>query len=126
MILARDLAPVGRRRIIDARIALRFERDFGQLDAVGERQEEAIDFGAADHHDMRRVGELQCFLARADWLGDFVLPCGIARDDDMAAAFEDRSEEHTSELQSLMRISYAVFCLKQHKRQSPNTLVSSK
>src|SRR3546814_3098398 len=26
--------------------------------------------------------------------------------------FEDRSEEHTSELQSLMRISYAVFCLK--------------
>src|SRR3546814_3309236 len=30
------------------------------------------------------------------------------------AAFDDgRSEEHTSELQSLMRISYAVFCLKQ-------------
>src|SRR3546814_4959305 len=29
------------------------------------------------------------------------------------AAFGDRSEEHTSELQSLMRISYAVFCLKQ-------------
>src|SRR3546814_1769483 len=28
-----------------------------------------------------------------------------------------RSEEHTSELQSLMRISYAVFCLKQKKRQ---------
>src|SRR3546814_3636420 len=30
-------------------------------------------------------------------------------------AREDRSEEHTSELQSLMRISYAVFCLKQNK-----------
>src|SRR3546814_1930362 len=29
----------------------------------------------------------------------------------------DRSEEHTSELQSLMRISYAVFCLKKKKRQ---------
>src|SRR3546814_7246910 len=28
-----------------------------------------------------------------------------------------RSEEHTSELQSLMRISYAVFCLKQKKTQ---------
>src|SRR3546814_3463164 len=26
-----------------------------------------------------------------------------------------RSEEHTSELQSLMRISYAIFCLKKHK-----------
>src|SRR3546814_7556428 len=30
-----------------------------------------------------------------------------------------RSEEHTSELQSLMRISYAVFCLK--KKKKPNT-----
>src|SRR3546814_2414627 len=30
-------------------------------------------------------------------------------------AFNDRSEEHTSELQSLMRISYAVFCLKKKK-----------
>src|SRR3546814_10392444 len=34
-----------------------------------------------------------------------------------------RSEEHTSELQSLMRISYAVFCLKkkQHNHKLPNT-----
>src|SRR3546814_5316778 len=30
----------------------------------------------------------------------------------------DRSEEHTSELQSLMRISYAVFCLKKKKKQT--------
>src|SRR3546814_5981572 len=30
----------------------------------------------------------------------------------------DRSEEHTSELQSLMRISYAVFCLKKKKKTS--------
>src|SRR3546814_3726725 len=29
---------------------------------------------------------------------------------------QNRSEEHTSELQSLMRISYAVFCLKKKKR----------
>src|SRR3546814_7784807 len=29
-----------------------------------------------------------------------------------------RSEEHTSELQSLMRISYAVFCLKKKKKKS--------
>src|SRR3546814_5525275 len=29
--------------------------------------------------------------------------------------FSNRSEEHTSELQSLMRISYAVFCLKKNK-----------
>src|SRR3546814_9988170 len=32
----------------------------------------------------------------------------------------DRSEEHTSELQSLMRISYAVFCLK--KKQKTNDM----
>src|SRR3546814_6251502 len=31
--------------------------------------------------------------------------------------FKDRSEEHTSELQSLMRISYAVFCLKKKNKQ---------
>src|SRR3546814_7430922 len=31
----------------------------------------------------------------------------------------DRSEEHTSELQSLMRISYAVFCLKKKKKPKP-------
>src|SRR3546814_6851919 len=31
--------------------------------------------------------------------------------------FAQRSEEHTSELQSLMRISYAVFCLKKKKQQ---------
>src|SRR3546814_7608430 len=31
-----------------------------------------------------------------------------------------RSEEHTSELQSLMRISYAVFCL--NKKKNPNTV----
>src|SRR3546814_2443889 len=32
-----------------------------------------------------------------------------------------RSEEHTSELQSLMRISYAVFCLKKKKKQTTDT-----
>src|SRR3546814_1221185 len=34
---------------------------------------------------------------------------------DNSRVFETRSEEHTSELQSLMRISYAVFCLKKTK-----------
>src|SRR3546814_942976 len=33
------------------------------------------------------------------------------------ATAQPRSEEHTSELQSLMRISYAVFCLKKKRRQ---------
>src|SRR3546814_4534365 len=38
------------------------------------------------------------------------------------ASQELRSEEHTSELQSIMRLSYAVFCLKKKKKQSPQTL----
>src|SRR3546814_3621150 len=36
-----------------------------------------------------------------------------------------RSEEHTSELQSLMRISYAVFCLKQNHKPLPRYIYSS-
>src|SRR3546814_9680166 len=37
---------------------------------------------------------------------------------------KQRSEEHTSELQSLMRISYAVFCLKKKKSQETTRLES--
>src|SRR3546814_6647474 len=37
-----------------------------------------------------------------------------------------RSEEHTSELQSLMRISYAVFCLKKKKNKEQNTKINVK
>src|SRR3546814_8478943 len=36
-----------------------------------------------------------------------------------------RSEEHTSELQSLMRISYAVFCLKKQHKNPPNTDITT-
>src|SRR3546814_1026451 len=39
---------------------------------------------------------------------------------------QERSEEHTSELQSLMRISYAVFCLKKKKTyQHSNTITDT-
>src|SRR3546814_4875643 len=36
----------------------------------------------------------------------------------VAGEYHRRSEEHTSELQSLMRISYAVFCLKKNNKQT--------
>src|SRR3546814_5486522 len=50
----------------------------------------------------RRLGDRHLILDRAGMLvGDLGL--------------QQRSEEHTSELQSLMRISYAVFCLKKKK-----------
>src|SRR3546814_1990416 len=41
--------------------------------------------------------------------------------EDVAGAALVRSEEHTSELQSLMRISYAVFCLKKKTRKEDGT-----
>src|SRR3546814_4105595 len=44
------------------------------------------------------------------------------RRDSRRVAARLRSEEHTSELQSLMRISYAVFCLKKNKPQAKATL----
>src|SRR3546814_6900495 len=53
--------------------------------------------------------------------GKFINDAGLPQDGDEGgdadAQLNDRSEEHTSELQSLMRISYAVFCLKKKKLQ---------
>src|SRR3546814_6875034 len=37
----------------------------------------------------------------------------------------NRSEEHTSELQSLMRISYAVFCLKKKNKKTTNKTITT-
>src|SRR3546814_7384676 len=45
----------------------------------------------------------------------------VLETEDKANWLEGRSEEHTSELQSLMRISYAVFCLKKKK---PTTIIT--
>src|SRR3546814_9428936 len=49
-----------------------------------------------------------------------IISTGMANDEEIGEAIATardggRSEEHTSELQSLMRISYAVFCLKKNK-----------
>src|SRR3546814_6765022 len=49
-------------------------------------------------------------------------PLGLERFlDEIGRAALVRSEEHTSELQSLMRISYAVFCLKKKKTKTTST-----
>src|SRR3546814_1995798 len=47
--------------------------------------------------------------------GKFSSSAGLPAD--LVAKLQPRSEEHTSELQSLMRISYAVFCLKKKKQK---------
>src|SRR3546814_4072572 len=60
------------------------------------------------------------WLARADEveIADVIWRYGDERNSRrIARRIVDRSEEHTSELQSLMRISYAVFCLKKKTKK---------
>src|SRR3546814_1305007 len=59
------------------------------------------------------VGQLAPALAAADHAAH--------NDQRVGLPGEPRSEEHTSELQSLMRISYAVFCLKKKKKTKRTT-----
>src|SRR3546814_6800493 len=60
----------------------------------------------------------ESFLVRKAFDGDSSIEitslagCTLRRSSVSAGSLRVRSEEHTSELQSLMRISYAVFCLK--------------
>src|SRR3546814_8643640 len=64
-----------------------------------------------DHGNQNRRTDQHEYLAR---FGCGRIPDGQASGDDI------RSEEHTSELQSLMRISYAVFCLKKKNKTTKN------
>src|SRR3546814_4472612 len=77
------------------------------LDSVSDRGEVS-----AEASEAMAVAELQPLL-RADEtvVAYHSLP-------DRLLVWMVRSEEHTSELQSLMRISYAVFCLKKKKKQN--------
>src|SRR3546814_8230700 len=72
-------------------------------------------------HDAPHVTELVDQLAarRAIEVVDLAPLAGDA----IATMLEARSEEHTSELQSLMRNSYAVFCLKKKKYQHKRALI---
>src|SRR3546814_3315603 len=72
------------------------------------RRADPIDGGVRVQHGHRGVrGE----RARRDGIGPAAAKAGGER----------RSEEHTSELQSLMRISYAVFCLKKKTKAKEHT-----
>src|SRR3546814_3460825 len=65
--------------------------------------------GLANHPEVRKADELG-----ASEHG-LAYPMGARMMSGNTSNHESRSEEHTSELQSLMRISYAVFCLKKKK-----------
>src|SRR3546814_3435227 len=71
---------------------------------------------AARHADSIEPGRLE--RQQAEQAIEMPLECMYAPGPpcpDCRCDIVDRSEEHTSELQSLMRISYAVFCLKKKK-----------
>src|SRR3546814_8126678 len=69
---------------------------------VSEIGKDLLGIGRARQHRPRFVEETAAGLGQLDAAADAVEQADIVA----------RSEEHTSELQSLMRISYAVFCLK--------------
>src|SRR3546814_4256923 len=80
----------------------------GDLHTIGNEGIRAVMRDGRRHRRPHQVGIMLPALQR---LAD-VLHAHLVRRE---AVFLDRSEEHTSELQSLMRISYAVFCLKKKK-----------
>src|SRR3546814_2945461 len=79
----------------------------------GNRRLLAISFGSVETlgagHDRTRTRVCRRRAHRGDY-----------RHRAEARAIVERSEEHTSELQSLMRISYAVFCLKKKRTKKRN------
>src|SRR3546814_5498662 len=109
--------------------------------AVGHDQQPGI-VGQAGHFAFRRVGDLDLDAGRhmvGEGIGPRIEPADATRQGrqhlydslaDMAGAeqrdgeqvrplrLKQRSEEHTSELQSLMRSAYAVLCLNKKKNKS--------
>src|SRR3546814_5832378 len=73
------------------------------------------------------AGNLWCAVAMADRIialtpqGDVLTLLSDGNEVAALSMDQHRSEEHTSELQSLMRISYAVFCLKKNKSTHDHT-----
>src|SRR3546814_4232827 len=72
-----------------------------------------VEPGALPHAFTLQLQELGIGVADAGYIGQLGEILGRR----IAAALIVRSEEHTSELQSLMRTSYAVFCLKHKNNQ---------
>src|SRR3546814_7895253 len=75
-------------------------------------------YGAVDACRLHWVGRVSGSLQGApSGNGRSQISASAAADQICGGGLVRRSEEHTSELQSLMRISYAVFCLKKKKQE---------
>src|SRR3546814_3958352 len=88
----------------------------GQIDGIQQATHEAVSAIQSIGGTIRQIDEIAATIASA------VDEQGAATQEIARNVQEARSEEHTSELPSLMRISYAVFCLKKRKCRSSNTL----
>src|SRR3546814_5228795 len=86
-----------------------------QIDAAAHIRPVLVDAGAAEHGRDRKPREFGVF---ARIVGDLRGQFARRGEHEHPAVIGQRSEEHTSELQSLMRISYAVFCLKKKKKNT--------
>src|SRR3546814_2795498 len=96
------------------RVTREMQRRISEHRAMPRRQHESVAIRP------RRIGGIELQIIRIEQCRDI----GHAhRHPGMTAV---RSEEHTSELQSLMRISYAVFCLKKKKNTRQKKQISHK
>src|SRR3546814_17348239 len=73
-------------------------------------------FRSRARHVVGADGDVAQHVGRSGWQAGRRGALPVPRDLIPCSARLARSEEHTSELQSLMRISYAVFCLKKKKK----------
>src|SRR3546814_10183853 len=87
----------------------RTEIELGDLDAAARAIDRGLALAGSDGDTTARAQFLGISATLAQRRGHVERARRLI---DRALAAVDRSEEHTSELQSLMRISYAVFCLK--------------
>src|SRR3546814_7376025 len=92
----------GRHLVRDGHVA---DRKLVRRDGGGQGEGRLVARLVEAGHEAPRVGRLELGEQAAAWLAGRLV--GIVEREQAV-----RSEEHTSELQSLMRISYAVFCLK--------------
>src|SRR3546814_7278901 len=114
------IQPSAMREVMVQAPEVRWE-DIGGLDQAQERLKEGVELPLKDPDAFRRLGIRPAkglLLYGPPGTGKTLLAKAVAREAEanfIATKSSDRSAEHTSELQSLMRTSYAVFCLKKKK-----------
>src|SRR3546814_3181315 len=108
---------------------IRYGESLGQQDNLGLNRPAGV--GMHVHIEMD-TGHYQQFQNYMDDLANGRLPVQARYRENVEplpvvddGTFRLRSEEHTSELQSLMRISYAVFCLKKKKQHNSKQSMQS-